>query len=97
MQSGQNFPLGTFGAHGALRAFGAHGRLGTAPLATNCWSEAPRWGGGSWRPRTRGVAPPPGRGPVAPHSKQLGVDISVDGAPPTGAVPMGRSESMGFN
>ena len=34
-------------------------------MATNCWPKAPRGGGGggggrgSWRPRTRGVAPPP--------------------------------------
>ena len=56
VQSGQNFPLGAFGAHGLLTA---------APLATNCWPAAPRGGGGaggrgSWRPRTRGVPPPPG-------------------------------------
>ena len=60
VQSGQNFPLGGFGAHAAAGAFGAHGLLRAAPLATNCWPEAPRGGGrGSWRPRTRGVAPPP--------------------------------------
>ena len=37
--SGQNLTLGPFGAHGLLRA---------APLATDCWLEAPRevWGGG---------------------------------------------------
>ena len=61
VQSGQNFPLGTFSAHGASRAPGADGRLGAAPLATNCWLEAPKGGGGggrgSWHPRTRGVAP----------------------------------------
>ena len=45
VQSGQKFPLGGFGAHGALGAFGAHGLVRAAPLATNCWPEAP-WGGG---------------------------------------------------
>ena len=62
VQSGQNFPGGTFGVHGALGAFGAHGRLRATPLATTCWPEAPRGGGGggSWRPRSRGVAPPRG-------------------------------------
>ena len=61
VQIGQNFPQGTFGVHGASVALGAHGRLGATPLATNCWPKAPRGGGGgrgSWRPRTRGVAPP---------------------------------------
>ena len=28
VQSGQIFPQGTFGVHGALGAFGAHGTLG---------------------------------------------------------------------
>ena len=46
VQSGQNFPLGGFGAHGASGAFGAHGLLRAAPLATNCWPEAPRAGRG---------------------------------------------------
>ena len=46
VQSGQNFPLGTFGAHGALGTFGAHGLLRAAPLATNRWPEAPKEGGG---------------------------------------------------
>ena len=46
VQSGQNFPSGTFGVHGASGAFGAHGRLRATPLATNCWPEAPRGGGG---------------------------------------------------
>ena len=45
VQSGQTFPSGAFGAHGASDAFGAHGLLRAAPLASNCWSEAP-WGGG---------------------------------------------------
>ena len=45
VQSGQIFPSSTFDAHGASRAFGAHGCLGAAPLATNCWPEAPRGGG----------------------------------------------------
>ena len=44
--SGQIFPLGGFGAHGVSGAFGAHGLLRAAPLATNCWPEAPRGGGG---------------------------------------------------
>ena len=43
LQSGQNFPLGGFGAHGALGAFGARGLLRAAPLATSCWPQAP-WG-----------------------------------------------------
>ena len=47
VQNGQNFPSGAFGAHRLLQA---------APLATNCWPEAP-WGGGgglaSWDPRSR--------------------------------------------
>ena len=40
-------------------AFGARWLLGLIPLTTNCRPEAP-WGGGggSWRPKTRGVAPP---------------------------------------
>ena len=46
VQSGQNFPLGGFGACGASGAFGAHGLLRAAPLATNCWPPAPRGGGG---------------------------------------------------
>ena len=61
LQIGQNFPWGTFGVHGESGALGAHGRLRATPLATNCWPKAPRGGGGgrgSWRPRTRGVAPP---------------------------------------
>ena len=43
-----------------LGAFGARWLLGLIPLTTNCRPEAPRGGGGggSWRPRTRGVAPP---------------------------------------
>ena len=45
-----------------LGAFGARWLLGLIPLTTNCRPEAPRGGGGgSWRPRTRGVAPPPPR------------------------------------
>ena len=42
-----------------LGAFGARWLLGLIPLTTNCRPEAP-WGGGggSWRPRTHGVAPP---------------------------------------
>ena len=46
VQSGQTFPLGGFGAHGASGAFSAHGLLRAAPLATNCWPEAPQGGGG---------------------------------------------------
>ena len=46
VQSGRNFPQGTFGVHGASGAFGAHGRLRATPLATNCWPEAPRGGRG---------------------------------------------------
>ena len=46
VQSGQNFHLGSFGAHGASGAFGAHGLLRAAPLATKCWPEAPGGGGG---------------------------------------------------
>ena len=46
VQSGQIFPLGGFGAHGASGAFGSHGLLRAAPLATNCWLEAPLGGGG---------------------------------------------------
>ena len=60
VQSGQNFPLGGFGAHGLLRE---------ASLATNCWLEAPQGG----RRGARVVAvlgtaqsPPPG-----PHSRLL--------------------------
>ena len=52
---------GTYGVHGASSALGAHGRLRVTPLATNCWPRAPGGEGGgrgSWRPRTRGVAPP---------------------------------------
>ena len=41
VQSGQNFPSGGFGAHGVSRAFCAHGLLRVAPLATDCWPEAP--------------------------------------------------------
>ena len=40
-----------------LGAFGARWLLGPIPLTTNCRPEA-LGGGGSWRPRTRGVAPP---------------------------------------
>ena len=40
-----------------LGAFGARWLLGPIPLTTNCRPEAPG-GGVSWRPRTRGVAPP---------------------------------------
>ena len=46
VQNGQNLTLGAFGAHGPLGAFGAYGLLRAAPLATNCWPEAPRGGGG---------------------------------------------------
>ena len=46
VQSGQIFPLGGFVAHGASGTFGAHGLLRAAPLATNCWPEAPRGGQG---------------------------------------------------
>ena len=73
LQIGQNFPSGTFGVHAASDALGAHGRRRATPLATNCWPKAPRGGGGgrgSWRPRTRGVAPPP-RGPKVSRSKNL--------------------------
>ena len=73
VQSGQKFPLGGFGAHGASGAFGAHGLLRAAPLAINYWPEAPGGGGvrGSSRPRTRGVAPPP-PGPWQVRSQQPG-------------------------
>ena len=54
---GQKFASGTFGARGASGAFDAHGLLRLAPLTTKCWPEAPWGGGGSWRPRTHGVAP----------------------------------------
>ena len=45
VQNGQNFPSCAFGAHGAS---GAYGLLRAAPLATDCWPEAPlgRGGGG---------------------------------------------------
>ena len=46
MQSGQKFPSGGFGAHGASGPFGAHGLLRAAPLPTKCWTEAPTGGGG---------------------------------------------------
>ena len=61
MQSGQNFALGGFGARGVLGAFGAHGLLRAAPLATNCWPEAPRGGGGAGVVGVLGPAesPPP--------------------------------------
>ena len=59
VQSGPNSPSGTFGVHGASGAFGAHRQPRVTPLATNCWPEAPGGGGGSWRPRSRGIAPPP--------------------------------------
>ena len=39
-------PSGAFGAHRAWDAFGGHGLLRAAPLATNCWLEAPLGGGG---------------------------------------------------
>ena len=38
---------------------GARWLLGLIPLTTNCRTEAPWGGGGSWHPKTRGVAPPP--------------------------------------
>ena len=41
VQSGQNFPLGTSGAHGPLDTFGTHGLLRLVPLATACWPKAP--------------------------------------------------------
>ena len=41
VQSGQNFPLGGFGAHGASGTFSAHGLVRAALLATNCWPQAP--------------------------------------------------------
>ena len=48
---------GMFGAHTG----GATPRSWTPTTPpTNCWPKAPRGGGGSWRPRTRGVAPPGG-------------------------------------
>ena len=62
VQIGPNFPQGTFGVHVASGVLGAHGRLRATPLATNFWPKAPKGGGGgrgSWRPRTRGVSPPP--------------------------------------
>ena len=49
-----------------LGAFGARWLLGPIPLTTNCRPEAPGGGGGSWRPRTRGVAPPPTSPPYLP-------------------------------
>ena len=49
-----------------LGAFGARWLLGPIPLTTNCRPEAPGGGGGSWRPRTRGVAPPPTSPPLPP-------------------------------
>ena len=49
-----------------LGAFGARWLLGPIPLTTNCRPEAPWGGGGSWRPRTRGVAPPPTPPPYLP-------------------------------
>ena len=48
MQNGQKFPSGAFGAHGLLKA---------APLATNCWPEAPKGGAGCYDPRS-----PPAQG-----------------------------------
>ena len=57
VQSGQKFPLGGFGAHGESGAFGAHGLVRAAPLATNCWPEAPRGGGGAGP--TESPPPPP--------------------------------------
>ena len=46
------------------------------PLATNCWLEAPKGGGGggrgSWRPRTRGV-PPPGGGVEPTPQTRVGI------------------------
>ena len=59
VQSGQNFPSGAFGAQRVSDAFGAHRPLRAAPLVNNCWPEGGGGGRGSWRPRTRGVAPPP--------------------------------------
>ena len=47
VQNGQNLTSGAFGTQGFLR-----------PLATDCRLEAHR-GGGSWRPGTRRVPPPP--------------------------------------
>ena len=44
VQSGQKFPLGGWGAHGASGAVGARGLLRAVPLATNCWRETPRGG-----------------------------------------------------
>ena len=74
VQSGQNFPWGTFGVHGALGAFGAHVRLRATPLATNRWPEAPRGGGelASKEPRSR---PPPFPG-------LTGCKICADGKTP---------------
>ena len=46
VQSGTNFPSGTFGVHGASGAFSTDGLLGPVPLATNCWPEVPWVGGG---------------------------------------------------
>ena len=54
VQTGQ---FGVWGGGGTGSPY--HGRLRATPLATNCWPKAPWGGGGSWRPRTRGVAPPP--------------------------------------
>ena len=45
-QSGQHFPSCACGAYRASDAFGAYGLLREAPLATNCWPEAPSGGGG---------------------------------------------------
>ena len=45
-QNGRNLTLGAVGAHGASGTFGAQGLLRAAPLATNCWPEAPKGGGG---------------------------------------------------
>ena len=50
VQSGQNFPLGGFGARGLLRV---------APLASNCWPEAP-WGGGGVPGPAESPPPPQG-------------------------------------
>ena len=67
VQSGQNFPSGGFGARGALGTFDARGLLRAAPLAANCWPEAPWGGGGAGVVGVLGTAefPPP---PRAPHA-----------------------------
>ena len=52
VQSGQKSLSGTFGARGASAAFSAHGLPRPAPLATNCWPEAPCGGA---PPQTKGT------------------------------------------